>query len=62
MLRICFFSFLFSAKEISKRHYLKLVFGKGLEERLLYTSVPPKENQNRLKTIYFFFFNYTTLH
>ena len=34
----------------------KLVFGKGLEERLLHTSVLPKENQNRLKAIYFFFF------
>ena len=33
----------------------RLVFGKDLEERLLHTSVPPKENQNYLKTIYFFF-------
>ena len=32
----------------------KLVFGKGLEERLLPTSVPPKENQNRLKQYPFF--------
>ena len=44
----------------------KLVFGKGLEERLLHTSVPPKENQNRLNSIllffFFFFFSYTTLH
>ena len=37
----------------------KLVFGKGLEERLLHTSVPPKENQNRLKTIYLLFFSVT---
>ena len=34
----------------------KLVFGKGLEERLLHTSVPPKENQNRLNSILLFFF------
>ena len=40
----------------------KLVFVKGLEERLLYTSVSPKENQNRLKTIYFFFLFSITPH
>ena len=35
------------AKEISKRHHLRL--------NDLHTSVPPKENENRLKTKYFLF-------
>ena len=59
MLRIWFF---FHSYSLQRRYQsvtildlTKLAFGKGLEERLLHTSVPPKENQNRLKTKYFLF-------
>ena len=66
MLKIWFsLSFLFSAKEISSvtiLNFTKLALGKGLEERLLLTSVPPKENQNRLKTMYFLFLFTVTPH
>ena len=60
MLRICFFLPSYSLQRryqsVTILTLTKLVFGKGLEERLLHTSVLPKENQNRLKAIYFFFF------
>ena len=68
MLRVIFFpsySLQRRYQSVTILNLTKTVFGKGLEERLLHTSVPQKENQNRLKTIYlflFFFFNYTTLH
>ena len=57
MLRIFFppYSLQRRYQSVTILNLTKLVFGKSLEERLLHTSVPPKENQNCLKTIYFFF-------
>ena len=59
MLRVIFFpsySLQRRYQSVTILNLTKTVFGKGLEERLLHTSVPQKENQNRLKTIYLFLF------